>query len=38
MLALCRARLANAPDAELAVAAEEQLKITRLRLERLLTV
>ena len=38
MLALCRARLANAPDAELKVAAIEQLKIIRLRLEKLLTV
>ena len=36
LLALCRARMANAPDVELAVAAEEQLKITRLRLEKLL--
>jgi OHCU decarboxylase len=38
MLALCRARLANAPGAELTIAAEEQLKITRLRLEKLLTL
>jgi 2-oxo-4-hydroxy-4-carboxy-5-ureidoimidazoline decarboxylase len=37
MLALCRARLANSPDAELRVAAEEQRKITRLRLAKLLT-
>ncbi len=36
MLALCRARLANDPDTELSVAAEEQRKITRLRLEKLL--
>ena len=38
MLALCRARLANSFDAELRIAAEEQLKITRLRLEKLLTL
>lgn len=37
MLALLRARLPNAPDAELRIAAEEQRKITRLRLEKLLT-
>jgi 2-oxo-4-hydroxy-4-carboxy-5-ureidoimidazoline decarboxylase len=36
MLSLARERLANAPDAELRVAAEEQRKITRLRLEKLL--
>ena len=36
MLALLTARLANDPAAELRVAAEEQRKITRLRLERLL--
>jgi OHCU decarboxylase len=36
MLALLTARLANDPDTELRVAAEEQRKITRLRLERLL--
>ena len=36
MLAIARARLANDPDAELRVAAEEQLKITRLRLRKLL--
>ena len=35
MLALLRARLANDPDAELQVAAAEQAKITRLRLEKL---
>jgi OHCU decarboxylase len=34
MLSLCRQRLHNDPRAELAVAAEEQKKITRLRLER----
>jgi 2-oxo-4-hydroxy-4-carboxy--5-ureidoimidazoline (OHCU) decarboxylase len=38
MLAVCRARMANTPDAELNAAAEEQLKITKLRLEKLLTV
>lgn len=37
LLAFCEARLANAPDAELRVAAEEQRKITHLRLEKLLT-
>lgn len=36
MLALLRARLGNEPAAELAVAAGEQRKITRLRLEKLL--
>ena len=36
MLALAQARLANDPDTELAIAAEEQRKITRLRLEKLL--
>ena len=36
LLALCRARLANDPTTELAVAAEEQRKITRLRLWKLL--
>ncbi len=36
MLALCRGRLVNDPDTELRVAAEEQRKITRLRLEKLL--
>jgi 2-oxo-4-hydroxy-4-carboxy-5-ureidoimidazoline decarboxylase len=35
MLALLRARLANDPAAELRVAAAEQAKITRLRLEKL---
>ena len=35
MLALCRARLANSPEKELPIAAEEQRKITRLRLEKL---
>ena len=35
MLALLRARLAHDPDTELRVAAAEQAKITRLRLEKL---
>ena len=35
MLALLRARLAHDADAELQVAAAEQAKITRLRLEKL---
>jgi OHCU decarboxylase len=38
MLALCRARMAHEAGAELKVAAEEQLKITRLRIEKLLTI
>ncbi len=37
MLALLEARLENEPDAELSIAAEEQRKITRLRLDKLLT-
>jgi 2-oxo-4-hydroxy-4-carboxy-5-ureidoimidazoline decarboxylase len=36
MLDLLRARLDNAPDEELRIAAEEQAKITRIRLEKLL--
>jgi allantoicase len=36
MLDLCRRRLHNDPREELAVAADEQRKITRLRLEKLL--
>lgn len=36
MLALLRARLPNPPDLELRVAAGEQAKITRLRIEKLL--
>jgi 2-oxo-4-hydroxy-4-carboxy-5-ureidoimidazoline decarboxylase len=36
MLAMLRTRLPNDPDREIAVAAEEQMKITRLRLEKLL--
>lgn len=35
MLDLCRQRLHNDPETELAVAAEEQRKITRLRMEKL---
>ena len=35
MLALLQARLDNAPELELGIAAAEQLKITRLRLEKL---
>jgi 2-oxo-4-hydroxy-4-carboxy-5-ureidoimidazoline decarboxylase len=37
MLALLRSRLANGPQEELRIAAAEQSKITRLRLERLAT-
>lgn len=37
MLGILRERLANDPQAELRVAAGEQAKITRLRLEKLLT-
>ena len=37
MLALLRQRLGNDPGKELSLAAEEQRKITRLRLEKLLT-
>lgn len=36
MLALLRERLHNAPEQELRIAADEQAKITRLRLEKLL--
>lgn len=35
MLALLEARMANEPDVELAVAAAEQAKITKIRLEKL---
>jgi 2-oxo-4-hydroxy-4-carboxy-5-ureidoimidazoline decarboxylase len=35
MLALLESRLPNAPDVELGIAAAEQAKITRLRLEKL---
>lgn len=37
ILALGRQRLPNDPETELAIAAEEQRKITRLRLEKLLS-
>ena len=37
MLALGRQRLDNDPETELAITAEEQRKITRLRLEKLLS-
>ncbi len=37
MLANVRSRLSNAPDAEVRVAAEEQNKITHLRLRNLIT-
>jgi OHCU decarboxylase len=37
ILALGRQRLSNDPETELAIAAEEQRKITRLRLEKLLS-
>jgi OHCU decarboxylase len=37
MLALAQARLGNDPATELAIAVEEQRKITRLRLEKLLS-
>ena len=37
MLSIARARLQNDPDTEIRIAAEEQRKITRLRLEKLLT-
>jgi allantoicase len=36
MLSLCKARMGNKPAVELEVAAEEQRKITRLRLDKLL--
>ena len=36
MLSLCRERLSNEPDEELRVAAEEQRRITHLRLRKLL--
>jgi 2-oxo-4-hydroxy-4-carboxy-5-ureidoimidazoline decarboxylase len=35
MLALLQTRIGNSPEAELAIAAAEQAKITRLRLEKL---
>jgi allantoicase len=37
MLAILRERLANSPEAELPIAAEEQRKITHIRLEKLLS-
>jgi OHCU decarboxylase len=37
MLEICRARLANSAEQELPVAAEEQRKITELRLKKLLS-
>jgi 2-oxo-4-hydroxy-4-carboxy-5-ureidoimidazoline decarboxylase len=37
MLALLRERMNNEPEAELRIAAGEQAKITRIRLEKLLT-
>ena len=37
LLALARERVANPPEAELAIAAQEQQKIMRLRLEKLLS-
>jgi OHCU decarboxylase len=37
MLALARGRLSNPPDDELLVAAEEQRRITRIRLQKLLS-
>jgi 2-oxo-4-hydroxy-4-carboxy-5-ureidoimidazoline decarboxylase len=37
MLALLQARLSNPPEHELTIAAEEQMKITRLRLDKLLS-
>lgn len=36
MLAICRARLGNSVETELAIAAEEQRKITEIRLSKLL--
>ena len=36
MLALLRARMPNPPEREIRIAVEEQMKITRLRLEKLL--
>jgi len=38
MLAILRSRLPNTPEQEIRAAAEEQNKITRLRLEKLLTL
>lgn len=36
MLSICRARLGNSPETELRLAAEEQRKITEIRLNKLL--
>lgn len=36
MLAICRARLGNSAETEIAIAAEEQRKITEIRLNKLL--
>ena len=36
MLAICRARLGNSVETELQIAAEEQPKITEIRLNKLL--
>ena len=36
MLAICRARLGNTPETELKIVAEEQRKITEIRLNKLL--
>ena len=36
MLAMCRARLGNSPETEMRIAAEEQRKITKIRLNKLL--
>jgi OHCU decarboxylase len=38
MLAILQSRMLNTPEEELRIAAEEQNKITRLRLEKLLTL
>jgi allantoicase len=38
VLAMLKQRMSNAPDSELRIAAEEQRKITRLRLEKLLSL
>lgn len=38
MLAILQSRLANPPEQEIRIAAEEQDKITRLRLEKLITI
>ncbi len=38
MLAICRARLGNSAETELRIAAEEQRKITEIRLNKLLEI